>query len=107
MMGTLIAKFLKGRWGAILPALLKAIAEGKAGEPAKAIYWKTVGYKTPAGALVFGVGAGLGYVCGSYHDVYPWACTAQTWLMGAGGLLVSVGLVDGGTRAEPPVEPKG
>lgn len=102
MIGSLIAKFLKGRWGSVLPTLLKAVAEGKAGEPAKAVYWKVAGFKTVTGAALGGIGAGLTFVCTSYGATYPWACTASGWVMGAGALLFGVGLIDGGTRSPWP-----
>ena len=92
---------MKGKWGSILPALLRAVAEGKMGDPAKAIYWKTAGYRTVTGAVLVAVGAGLGSVCTGYPE-FAWACKSQVWVMAAGGLLSAVGLADGGTRTPWP-----
>jgi uncharacterized membrane protein YedE/YeeE len=101
LFGKLAVRFLKGRWGSLLPAVLRAVAEGKFGEPAKAVYWKTAGYRTVTGAALVGLGAGLGAVCGSYSEL-AWSCRAETWIMAAGALLASVGLVDGGVRSPWP-----
>lgn len=105
MIGTLIAKFLKGRWGSILPEVLTAIADGKAGPQAKAVYWFAAGKKTLTGAVLGGIGAALTYVCSSYGATYAWSCTAAHWVLIVGGVLFSVGLVDGGNRAPVPDEP--
>ena len=65
MMQALIVRFLKGRWGTILPALFKTAAEGGFGEPIKKVYWATAKYKTMIGAVLWGAGAALETVCGS------------------------------------------
>jgi uncharacterized membrane protein YedE/YeeE len=98
----LAVRFLKGKWGSLLPALLRSVAEGKLGERPKAIYWKTAGYRTFVGAALVGLGYGLGGVCGSYSETMAWACKAQGWVMALGALLAAVGLADGGTRAPWP-----
>lgn len=102
MIGSLIAKFVKGRWGSILPQVLRAAAEGKFGPQAKAVYWFGAGYRTVTGALLVGVGAGLASLCDTSGTVYPWACTAQPYVLTIGGFLAAVGLVDGGVRAPWP-----
>lgn len=108
MIGTLIAKFLKGRWGSILPQVLKAIAEGKMGAPAKAVYWFGAGYRTVTGAALVGIAFGLGSLCDTSGALYPWACTIQPYVITVGGILAGVGLVDGGVRSPWPTgTPKG
>jgi hypothetical protein len=98
----LAVRFFKGKWGSLLPALLRAVAEGKLGERPKAIYWKTAGYRTFTGAALVAAGAGLGAVCANYGEAMAWACKAEGWVMGFGALLAAVGLADGGTRAPWP-----
>jgi len=102
LFGKLAMRFLKGKWGSVLPALLRAVAEGKFGEPARKFYWATAGAKTITGAILVAVGAGLASLCSSGGEVYPWACSAQPYVITLGGLLASVGLVDGGVRSPWP-----
>jgi len=101
LVGKLAVRFLKGRWGSILPALLRALAEGKFGETPKAIYWKTAGYRTLTGAALSAVAVGAGQVCGSYPD-YAWSCDVAKYALAVGVFLAGVGLADGGTRAPWP-----
>ena len=94
-------KFLKAKWGAILPAVFKAAAEGQFGETVKKLYWFASGYKTFTGAVLLAVGAGLETVCASYPEM-SWPCAWARYVYYAGGILTTVGLVDGGTRAPWP-----
>lgn len=102
MIGALVVKFLKGRWGSVLPAILRAAAEGQFGPQVKAIYWFAAGYKTVTGAVLIGAAAGLGTLCETGGATYSWACGAQPWVLSLGAILAGVGLVDGGTRAPWP-----
>lgn len=99
----LLLKLLKttGLVSKILPALLKAWAEGKFGAPAQKFYWLLAGYKTITGAIILALGAGLETVCAGYPG-YAWSCTAAPYVYMIGGLLAAVGLVDGGTRSPWP-----
>lgn len=106
LFGKLAVKVVKAKWGSILPAILKAAAEGKFGEGIKRAYWAMAGIKTVSGAVVLALGAGLETVCASYPE-YAWTCGAGKWLYLIGGILASVGLVDGGTRAPWPSQPSG
>lgn len=103
-MGLLVkigSRFLRGKWGSILPALFKAIAEGKMGEWPKRIYWFGAGHRTVTGAVLLAVGAGLEMTCSSYPDM-AWACSAGKYVYVVGAFLASVGLVDGGVRSPWP-----
>jgi hypothetical protein len=101
-----LVKFVRARWGSILPALFKAAAEGQFGPAVQKAYWWTAGYRTFIGAVLLGVGAGLETVCASYPDL-TWACPAARYVYIAGGVLTAVGLADGGTRAPWPTTPSG
>jgi hypothetical protein len=101
LLAKIATRFIKGRWGSILPAILRAAAEGQLGEPVKRAYWVAAGYRTFTGAVLVGLGAALETVCGSYPDM-AWACPAARYVYIAGGLLAAVGLVDGGVRAPWP-----
>lgn len=96
----LLVKTLKGNWGRLLPLLLKAVAEGELGEPAKRVYWWMAGKKTFTGVVILGASAGLEAVCAS-HGIQG-ACDAAHWLYLAGAALTAIGLVDGGTRSPWP-----
>ena len=81
--------------------LVRGVAEGDYGPQAKAVYWRVAGLKTWLGlalglawyALSYLYDAGECMQCGDYAG----------WLLAASGVLVSVGLLDKGLRAEPPV----
>lgn len=94
-------RFIKARWGSILPAIFKAAAEGEFGEPVKRVYWALSQYKTFSGAALMAAGAGLETVCASFPD-FAWACPASRYVYLAGEVLAVVGLVDGGVRAPWP-----
>lgn len=102
LLKSLVVKFIKARWGSILPAILKAAAEGDFGEPVKKLYAFAAGKKTITGAALVALGAGLETLCASFPEYAVWACPASRYLYIVGGLLASVGLVDGGTRAPWP-----
>lgn len=91
----------KLNWGKIIPQVLRAAAEGRAGEMPKKVYWALAGKKTFIGALLIGLGTAGEAVCANY-TAYQWTCEASTWIYYLGALLASVGLVDGGTRAPWP-----
>lgn len=101
LLGSLVVKFVKARWGAILPAVFKAAAEGQFGPAVQRVYWATARYKTFTGAVVLGLGAALETVCAGFPD-FAWSCPAPRYVYLAGALLTAVGLVDGGTRAPWP-----
>lgn len=101
MIKILVVRFLKARWGSILPAIFKAAAEGQFGDKVKFLYWKASEFKTFTGAILWAVGAGADTVCGNYPD-FPWACTVAKVAYYAGMFLTGVGLADGGTRAPWP-----
>lgn len=105
-MTKILLKFLKGRWGQVLPAIFKAAAEGKFGEPIKRAYWFLAAYKTITGAVLWGAGSALESVCSSYPD-FAWTCSAAPYLYYIGMFLTGVGLADGGTRAPWPKTPDG
>jgi uncharacterized membrane protein YedE/YeeE len=101
-------------WGKLLPTLFKMVAEGKVDKllgltaekglksyPIKRAYWLAAGRKTFAGAVLIGVGTGLEAVCANFTG-FTWTCGASRWVYLAGGVLTSIGLVDGGTRAPWP-----
>ena len=106
MLRNLVFKFLKARWGAILPEVFKAAAEGRFGPRLAAFYWRTAQYKTISGAVLMAVGAGLETVCASFPDM-AWSCGASRYVYLVGGFLAVVGLADGGTRAPWPSKPDG
>jgi hypothetical protein len=106
LLGKLIVRFLKGKWGTILPAIFKHAAEGDFGEPIKKAYWFTAGYRTIVGAALWAIGAGAETVCGSYPQ-FAWSCAAATWAYWIGAFLTGVGLADGGTRSPWPTTPDG
>ena len=106
MLGNLVVKFLKARWGSILPEVFKAAAEGQFGPKVQAVYWWTAQYKTISGAVLMAVGAGLETVCASFPDM-AWSCGASRYVYLVGGFLAVVGLADGGTRAPWPTKPDG
>lgn len=103
-MGLLVkigSRFLRGRWGSILPALFKGIAEGKFGELPKRIYWFGAGHRTVTGAILLAAGAGLETIASAYPE-WTWAAPAARYVYAAGAFLTTVGLVDGGVRSPWP-----
>jgi len=101
LLKSLTIKLIKARWGAILPAIFKAAAEGDFGPQVKAAYWALAGKKTIIGASILGAGVALETLCASYPQ-WGWPCGWSRWVYLAGGILTSVGLADGGTRAPWP-----
>lgn len=99
MLNALILRIFRGKWGSILPMILRAIAEGKFGEGPKKVYWFMAGYKTASGTVLTVLGIGLRAVCAPEAE---WACSSSNFLIVLGGILWQVGLVDGGTRAPWP-----
>ena len=102
LLKSLVVKFVKARWGSLLPAVFKSAAEGEFGPQVKAVYWWLSGKKTVTGAVLWGVGAGLEAVCGqdpSLAMVCPWS----HYVYYAGMILTGLGLADGGTRAPWPM----
>lgn len=97
----LVIKFLKARWGSILPAVFKAAAEGQFGPAVAKVYWFCAKYKTVTGAILWGTGAGLESVCSNYLGMH-WACVWAPYIYYAGMVLTGVGLADGGTRSPWP-----
>lgn len=102
-MSKLLLKILKstGLISKILPALLRAWAEGGLGEPAKKVYWFLAGKKAITGAILLAVGTALDATCGNYPQ-WDWACPGARYVFWLGALLTSVGLVDGGVRSPWP-----
>lgn len=101
LLKALAVKFLKAKWGSLLPAVFKAAAEGQFGEPVKKAYWFLAGKKTILGAVFLAAGAGLETLCASYPEM-GWSCAWARYVYYAGGVLTTVGLIDGGTRAPWP-----
>lgn len=101
LLGKLAVKFLKGRWGQILPALFKAAGEGKFGPAVKRLYWLGNGYATFTGAVFVGVGAGLEAVTAAYPE-WAWAPVAAVWVYRIGTFLFTVGLLRGGVNSPWP-----
>lgn len=97
----LAVKFLRARWGQILPAIFKSAAEGDFGPQVKAAYWFCSKYKTFTGAVLWGLGAALETICAYYPD-FSWACAWSQWPYYIGMFLTGVGLADGGTRSPWP-----
>ena len=97
----LAVKFVKAKWGSILPAMLKAVAEGGLGETPKRLYWALAGKKTALGAALIFAAYGLEAICNAYPEM-QWGCRWSQWVLVIGGVLASVGLADGGTRAPWP-----
>lgn len=99
----LLLKVLKntGLISKLLPALLRAWAEGGLGEPARKVYWWLAGYKAVTGAIFIALGTGLEAVAASYPDL-TWAPAVARGVFWAGTLLASIGLVDGGVRSPWP-----
>ena len=101
LLKSLAAKFIKGHWGRVIPAILKAAGEGDFGPALKSVYWFGEKYATVTGAVLWAIGAGLETVCASSPD-FAWSCPASRYVYLAGAALTAVGLVDGGTRAPWP-----
>jgi hypothetical protein len=101
MLKALLVKLVKGNWGRILPAILKAAADGHFGSAVQKAYVFMAGKKTVSGAIFLGLGAALETVCAAYPE-FAWACPAARWVYLIGGVLAGVGLVDGGVRSPWP-----
>jgi hypothetical protein len=80
--------------------LLKGAAEGKMGEAAKTWYWRAAGLKTWIGLALGVAWYALDYL--SQAGECPSCGTYAGWVLAASGVLVSVGLLDKGLRAEAP-----
>ncbi len=106
MLGSLVVKFLKARWGSILPEVFKAAAEGRFGPKVQAVYWWSEKRKTISGAALLALGAAAETLCATYPDM-TWACGASGYIYAVGAFLTLVGLVDGGVRAPWPKRPDG
>ena len=101
MLKSLVIKFLRARWGSLLPQVFKAAAEGSFGPAVAKVYWWLAGSKTIIGAVLWGAGAALETICGQYPQ-YGWACEWAKWPYYVGMFLTGVGLADGGTRSPWP-----
>ncbi len=101
LLKNLVIKFVKARWGSILPAVFKAAGEGDLGPTVKRVYWFAAKYKTFTGAILWGGGAALETVCANYPTL-GWSCKWPGIIYYAGMILTGVGLADGGTRAPWP-----
>jgi hypothetical protein len=97
--------FIKGKPSEFIPKLIKAVAEGKFGEPAKKIYWQVAGYKTWITAIVATVGFALQQFeqAGLCPDCAGWSVILYQVALG----LLAVGLFDGAVRLDPPKDPNG
>lgn len=97
--------FLKGKPSEFIPKIIKAVAEGKFGEPAKKVYWQVAGYKTWITVVVASAGfvlqqleeAGLCADCGAWYVILYQVALG----------LLAVGLFDGAVRLDPPKDPNG
>ena len=99
---SVIGKLIRGHWGRVVPAIFKSAGGGDFGEPIKRLYWFGEKYATVTGAVLWGVGAGLETVCGGYPQ-WAWSCDASSWIVVAGQVLASVGLLRGATNSPWPV----
>jgi hypothetical protein len=103
----------------LLPTLFRLIAEGRVDAilgltaekglrcyPLKRLYWATSGIKTYLGMALYGVGAGLETIAGMWPEAGAWAGPAAHWCYVIATFGVSVGLVDGATRAPYPAGTK-
>ena len=101
MLKNLVWRFIKGRWASLLGDGIRAVAEGKAGEKPKAIYWWLAGKKTQTGLIIGAVTAGMEYLVSAPPD-YVWEQPTVTVLYTFASVLVAAGLADGLARQEPP-----
>jgi len=97
----LIVRFLKGHWGRLVPAVFRAAGEGDFGPQIKAAYWFGDKYATVTGAALWGLGAAMETVCGGYPQ-WAWSCDASRWIVIAGQILASAGLLRGATNSPWP-----
>ncbi len=104
MLKWLALKFVKARWGELLPALFKAAAEGKFGEKVKFVYWRLAGYKTFIGFVVTAASGCLWLATqfGICPECAGWGTTVAEVGVFLGTVGLSIGLVDGATRAPWP-----
>jgi hypothetical protein len=97
----IVVKLLKGRVAQVLPALLRACADGDLGPQAKAIYWALAGKKTYIGIGLAVAAFALEKLVAAPPD-YAW----ETWTLGLvysfSGIFFAAGLVDDPLRQEPP-----
>lgn len=101
MFKDIIVKLLKGRIAQVLPALLRACADGDLGPQAKAAYWFLAGKKTYIG-IALGVGAfALEKLVAAPPD-YTWEKPALAVLYTLGAIFAGAGLIDEPLRQEPP-----
>lgn len=94
-------RFAKGHWGRLVPAVFKSAGEGMFGPQIKALYWFGEKYATVTGAVLWAIGAGLETVCGNYPQ-WAWSCAASQWIVVAGQVLASAGLLRGATNSPWP-----
>lgn len=103
----LLFSFLRGKPSAVIPKLVKGIAEGKFGEAPKTWYWKLAGLKTWITAVIVVIGFGLDQFASSGLCVpdgpIDFSCQgAAVSLYTFAGFLAAVGLYDGAVRSEAP-----
>lgn len=101
MLKNFVWRFVKGRWASLLGDGIRAIADGKAGEKPKAIYWWLAGKKTPTGLAIGAATAAVEYLVKAPPD-YAWEQPTLTVFYTIASILVTAGLADGLTREEPP-----
>jgi hypothetical protein len=101
MLKALVLRFLKGKWGAIIPYIFKAAAEGQLGAIPKKLYWLLNGYATFTGMIFVGLGTGLEAVSTAFPD-QPWVPVAAQWIFKIGTVLATVGLLRGGVNSPWP-----
>jgi hypothetical protein len=106
MMKAILVRILKGKWGSILAAILKAAGDGDFGPAVEKAYWWAAGKKTLWGIILLGVTISLDALAKAAPAEYPWAGPACTAVGTVAVVLTGLGLVDGGVREQAPVPPK-
>jgi hypothetical protein len=100
-MKDIIVKLLKGRLGQILPALLRAMADGDFGPQAKAVYWFLAGKKTYIG-LTLGALAFIFEKLVAAPPDYPWEGAVLAVVYSIAATFFTAGLIDEPLRQDPP-----
>ena len=95
------SRFLRGRWGSLIPSLLKGAGEGQFGEAAKKVYWFGNGYATVTGAIFLAVGTAAEALAAGYPE-WPWLVPTAQYVYQIGGVLAAAGLLRGAVNSPWP-----
>jgi hypothetical protein len=101
MLKALFIRFMKGKWGTIIPYVFKAAAEGQFGPVVKKLYWVMSGYGTMTGMIFVGLGTAMEAISSAYPEE-AWAPVAARWIFNVGTILAAVGLLRGGVNSPWP-----